>query len=73
MRLTCVALVLTLVACASAEEEPDPASRPGAAFMSEALQRRLLAACPSAMGLGASAAGARDGLYRSCRTAVADT
>src|SRR5688500_1338915 len=70
---TGVALLLALAACTSAENERGRVSREGAEFLSEYLSNRLRAACPGALEPCSSPAGVRDGLYRSCRTAVADT
>ena len=68
-----IALILTLAGCTHAEGESVHESGEGAEFLSEYLRNRLRAACPGALDSGASATGVRDGLYRSCRTAVADT
>src|SRR5687768_16133041 len=68
-----ILLLLTLAGCAHAEGESVPGPSEGAEFLSEYLKNRLRAACPGALDSSASATGVRDGLYRSCRTAVADT
>ena len=73
LRPAAVIVLLLIAGCTPAEEESVEGPREGAEFLSEYLRNRLRAACPGALDSGASATGVRDGLYRSCRTAVADT